>query len=154
MNREPIILRPLLDKYLTGELFGAAFDVPYKSKLGNVAVNMSAKAVVFDTTEDPISHNDYQFTDTQRTPMDTLRKAYDLGRKEGLKFVSILGFSAISENRAFPSPSYRGLFGSRTAHFASLVFLLYSQRFVAAILWRVRLDSGLMRPTLLREELD
>ena len=47
-------------------------------------------------------HPDYQFTDSQRTPLDTLRKAYSIGRKEGLKFVYIGNVAGESEDTICP----------------------------------------------------
>jgi pyruvate formate lyase activating enzyme len=32
-------------------------------------------------------HPDYQFADSRATPIETLRKAYDVGKEEGLKFI-------------------------------------------------------------------
>jgi pyruvate formate lyase activating enzyme len=32
-------------------------------------------------------HPDYQFADSRATPIETLRKAYDVGKAEGLKFI-------------------------------------------------------------------
>ena len=48
-------------------------------------------------------HPDYQFTDSGATPMETLRKAYTIGRKEGLKFVYIGNVAGESEDTICPS---------------------------------------------------
>jgi pyruvate formate lyase activating enzyme len=47
-------------------------------------------------------HPDYELNDSQRTPLDTLRKAYTLGRKEGLKFVYIGNVAGESEDTMCP----------------------------------------------------
>jgi pyruvate formate lyase activating enzyme len=48
-------------------------------------------------------HPGYQFTDSQPTPLDTLQKAYSLGKQEGLKFVYIGNVAGQSEDTMCPS---------------------------------------------------
>jgi len=63
-----------------------------------------------------------------------------------------VAFSAITENRAASYTELATLFDSTISQFASLHYPLFSRRFVAAILWRVRLDRGLTHSTLLHDE--
>jgi pyruvate formate lyase activating enzyme len=48
-------------------------------------------------------HPDYNYTDTHGTPIDTLRKAYSIGKKEGLRYIYIGNVLGESEDTRCPS---------------------------------------------------
>jgi pyruvate formate lyase activating enzyme len=48
-------------------------------------------------------HPDYNFTETSATPVETLRKAYSIGKKEGLRYIYIGNVLGESENTRCPN---------------------------------------------------
>jgi pyruvate formate lyase activating enzyme len=48
-------------------------------------------------------HPDYNYTDTHGTPIDTLRKAYAIGKSEGLSYIYIGNVLGESEDTVCPS---------------------------------------------------
>jgi len=48
-------------------------------------------------------HPDYKYTDSHATPLETLRKACSIGRKEGLRYIYIGNVLGESENTLCPS---------------------------------------------------
>ena len=47
-------------------------------------------------------HPDYKYTDSNATPLDTLRKAYSIGKKEGLRYIYIGNVWGESEDTVCP----------------------------------------------------
>jgi pyruvate formate lyase activating enzyme len=47
-------------------------------------------------------HPDYQYTDARPTPLDTLRKAYEIGKEEGLRYLYVGNVSDLAEDTFCP----------------------------------------------------
>jgi len=62
-------------------------------------------------------HPDYNYTDTPATPIETLRKAYSIGKKEGLRYIYI--GNVLGESEDTICPGCRKSLVKRTGFFAS-----------------------------------
>lgn len=47
-------------------------------------------------------HPDYQFTEARPTPVETLRKAFQIGRKEGLRYIYVGNVMGVAEDTVCP----------------------------------------------------